>query len=42
MDEYGIENEIEMLEERGLTENQQRLMNYLRANIDDLVEVFAD
>ena len=35
-----IKKEISDLENYPLTETQQLLMNYLRANIDHIVEVF--
>jgi predicted DNA-binding protein len=38
MEREDIEQAIEDLENFPLTENQQRLVNYLRANIDDIEE----
>jgi len=38
MERDAIEQAIENLEGYPLTENQQRLVNYLRANIDDIEE----
>jgi len=37
-----IEKAIEDLENFPLTEDQQSLVNYLRSNIDDLEECFAE
>ena len=36
-----IDKEIDNMENFPLTELQQSLVNYLRANIDDLTEVFG-
>ena len=37
-----IEDAIKDLDNRPLSENEQHLVNYLRANIDDIAEALAD
>jgi len=42
MDEQEILDELSALEEFPLTEKQQRIVNYVRSNVEDLVEAFDD
>ena len=42
MEREDIEQAVEDLEDFPLTENQQRLVDYLRANIDDIEEFYMD
>ena len=42
LEQEEIKKAIEDLEDYPLTEIQQHLMNYLRANIDDVEEAFID